>query len=271
MLAYRLNDIHRPFLIHHKKLLLHMKPLTRSVESSYDESAHFGIQRLKTRIVKQITHEFRTPLTSIIGFAEMLGEDIQINESQRREYASYIRNEGLRLTKLVDDLIRLDSLEQGNADLHFKESEIQESVRYAIKLVAESALNKFIRISIEMPEEPLLLKFDREKIVQALYQLLHNAVRFTKPGGLLCLTVEAADNHVVISIHDSGPGILARDIPSLFRRFGKLYRPGEESHGGGVGLAIVKHIVDQHNGDIAVQSQIGEGSTFTVRIPILSS
>jgi signal transduction histidine kinase len=90
-----------------------MKSLTKSVESTYDESAIFGIQRLKSRIVNQISHDFRTPLTSIIGFAEMIGEDVQIDENQRIEYASYIRNEGLRLTKLIDDLIGLDSLEQG--------------------------------------------------------------------------------------------------------------------------------------------------------------
>jgi two-component system phosphate regulon sensor histidine kinase PhoR len=247
-----------------------MKPLTKSVENTYDESVHFGIQRLKSRIVKQITHEFRTPLTSIIGFAEMLEEDIHIDDNQRIEYASYIRNEGLRLTKLVDDLIRLDSLEQGNADLQFKEFAIQETIRYAIKLIAESALNKFIRISIEMPNESIFFKFDHERIAQALYQLLHNAVRFTKHGGLITLKVEVTDTHVYISIQDSGPGILARDIPTLFRRFGKLYRPNEKSYGSGVGLAIVKHIVDQHNGDIDVQSQVGEGSTFTVRIPILT-
>jgi len=270
MLAYRLFDIPCSYLLHHNKLPLRMKSLTKSVENTYDESAIFGIQRLKSRIVNQISHDFRTPLTSIIGFAEMLGEDVQIDENQRIEYASYIRNEGLRLTKLVDDLIGLDSLEQGQVDLQFKESEIQETVRYAIKLVAESALNKFIHISIEMPNEPVLLKFDHERIIQALYQLLHNAVRFTRPGGLMNLKVEATDNHVVISIQDSGPGISAGDIPFLFKRFGKFYRPGEETHGSGVGLALVKHIIDQHNGEIAVQSQVGKGSTFIVRIPIFS-
>jgi signal transduction histidine kinase len=84
------------------------------------------------------------------------------------------------------------------------------------------------------------------------------------------LKLEANDTHVVISIHDNGSGIPAKDIPSLFTRFGKLYHPGKETQSNGIGLAIVKRIIDQHNGDIAVQSQVGEGSTFTVRIPILS-
>jgi len=82
--------------------------------------------------------------------------------------------------------------------------------------------------------------------------------------------VDASDTHVIISIQDMGPGIPEKNIPMLFKRFEKLYRPGEESHGTGVGLAIVKNIIDQHNGEITVESQVGLGSVFTIRIPILS-
>jgi len=269
MLAYRLNDIIRPYLIHHQEMPLRMEHVSKSAKNTYDESAHFGIQRLKSRIVNQISHEFRTPLTSIIGFAEVLKEDVQIDEKQRREYANYIRNEGLRLTKLINDLIGLDALEAGQVDLQIKEYEVQETIRYAITLIAETAQSKFIRIMTILPIEPIVVKFDRDRIIQALYQLLHNAVRFTKPKGLINLTLEMNDNHVVISIRDNGSGIPAKDIPALFKRFGKLYHPGGETQSNGIGLAIVKRIVDQHDGDIAVQSQVGEGSTFTVRIPIL--
>jgi len=248
---------------------LEMNPMTNSFDKTYDDSAVFGVQRLKSKIVKQISHEFRTPLTSIIGFAEILEDDIQIAEIQRIEYASYIRNEGLRLTKLIDDLIELDSLEQGQVDLQLKESEVQQTIRYAVTHIAELAYSKSINISLDLPERPVIVKFDSEKIFQALYQLLHNAVRFTKPGGLVILKGEATDKYVVISLHDTGPGIPARDIPLLFKRFGKHYRQGAETHCTGVGLAIVKYIIDQHHGDITVQSVVGEGSTFIVRIPIL--
>jgi signal transduction histidine kinase len=245
-----------------------MNSLSNSLERTYDESALFGVQRLKSRIVKQISHEFRTPLTSIIGFAEILEDEIQIDENQRIEYATYIRNEGLRLTKLIDDLIGLDSLEQGQTDLDFKESELQATINQAVTLITDTANSKFIEISIELPNKPVIIKCDREKIVQVLYQLLHNAVRYTKHHGLVNLKVEVTDKHVVIAIHDNGPGIQAKDIPYIFKRFGKHYRLGEETHCTGVGLVIVKHIVDQHNGEISVQSQVGEGSTFFVRIPI---
>jgi len=271
MLAHRLMDINRYFFIHHEFMSLRMRPLANSIERTYDESALFGIHRLKSQIVKQISHEFRTPLTSIIGFAEILEDESQINEDQRIEFASYIRNEGMRLTKLIDDLIGLDCLEQSQADLQFKENEIQGTVRQAITRIAEFAYSKFIQFSLNFPNEPVIIKFDREKIVEVLYQLLHNAVRFTKPGGLINLQVEVTDKHVLISLQDSGPGIPQKDIPFLFKRFGRHYRLGEETHCTGVGLAIVKHIIDQHNGDIAVQSQLGEGSTFVVRLPIFRS
>jgi two-component system sensor histidine kinase ResE len=229
----------------------------------------FGIQRIKSRIVEQISHEFRTPLTSIIGFAEILKDEIPIDEQQRIEYASYIQCEGLRLTKLIDDLIELDALEQGQVVLHLKESDIQQTVKYTVSLISEIAYGKFITISFDLPDKPLILKFDREKIVHVLYQLLHNAVRFTQPGGRVQIKCETTDKDVLFSVHDNGPGIPARDIPSLFRRFGKLYHRGEETPCGGVGLAIAKYIIDQHNGEITVHSRIGEGSTFIVRIPIV--
>jgi signal transduction histidine kinase len=269
LLAYRLNNKRRTYLTNEKRMSLNMEPMTNSFDITYDESAIFGVQRLKSKIVNQISHEFRTPLTSIIGFAELLEDDIQIAEIQRIEYASYIRNEGLRLTKLIDDLIELDALEQGQVDLQFKESEVQQTIRFAVTHIAELAYSKSVNISLDLPDKPVIVKFDPEKITQALYQLLHNAVRFTKPGGLVTLKGEATDKYVVISIHDTGPGIPAKDIPLLFKRFGRHYHQEAETHCAGVGLAIVKHIIDQHNGDITIQSRLGEGSTFIVRIPIL--
>ena len=128
MLAYRLSRKYCPVFFHHQKMPLIMKPLTKNIESPYDESTLFGVQRLKSRIIKQISHEFRTPLTSIVGFAEILEEVAEIDEIQRAEYASYIRSEGLRLTKLIDDLIGLDSLERGQVELQLKESEIQQTI-----------------------------------------------------------------------------------------------------------------------------------------------
>ncbi len=271
MLAYRLPHLQYNDVVHHMNMSLRQGAITMETENSTTiEMDLFGIQRLKNRIVTQISHEFRTPLTSIIGFAAMLEENEQIDKRQRTEYAHYIRNEGLRLAKIVGDLIELDALEQGRAHFLFEESEIQKIIYRAIALIIGPALSKSITISKDLPKDPIISKCDSDKIANALFQVLHNAIRFTKPGGSVTLKAEAIDKQALISVQDDGPGIPEKDIPFLFKRFGKLYRPNEETHGTGVGLALAKHIIDQHGGDITVQSQVGEGSTFIIRIPIVS-
>jgi len=244
--------------------------MNRDAENSSIEMNLFGIQRLKSRIVTQISHEFRTPLTSIVGFAALLEDDEHINDEQRAEYARYIRHEGLRLAKIVSDLIDLDALEKGRAHFLFEEYEIQNIIHRAATLLTEPALSKSITVSKELPNYPIISKCDSDKLTNALYQVLHNAIRFTKPGGSVTLKAETTDHQALISVQDNGPGIPANDIPSLFKRFGKLYHPNEATHGTGVGLALAKHIIDRHGGDISVQSQVGEGSIFIIRIPILS-
>jgi signal transduction histidine kinase len=252
-------------------ILLSYELTIEDVEKKYDESALFGIQRLKSRLVTQISHEFRTPLTSIIGFAEMLEESLKIDDNRRVEYARHIRNEGLRLSKLIDDYLELESLELGIGDLKLELSEINVAVYQAVSLLEKTFRSKSVNISIVLPQEPIIAEYDIDKITEALFQLLHNAIHFTKPGGSIVLEARATDMHVALIVQDNGPGISAKEIPSLFKKFGKLYYPGEDTHSTGVGLAIVKYIVDQHRGEIDVESQIGEGSTFTIRIPLQHS
>jgi signal transduction histidine kinase len=268
-LAYRLPQIYYNDVID-LKMSLRQDKMNNNAEASTIEMDLHGIQQLKSQIVTQISHEFRTPLTSIIGFAAMLEENKRINEKQRAECAHFIRNEGLRLAKIVSDLIELDAIEQGRTKFLFEESEIQKVIYHSAALIIGSALSKSIIITKEIPNDPIISKCDPEKLTNALYQVLHNAVRFTKPGGSVILKAETMDHKVQISVKDDGPGIPEKDIPLLFKRFGKLYRPNEESHGTGVGLTLAKHIIDQHGGDITVQSQVGEGSTFTIQIPIIS-
>jgi signal transduction histidine kinase len=243
--------------------------MIEDVSQNTIESELFGIQRLKSRIIEQISHEFRSPLTSIIGFASVLEESKHIDEQQRMEYARYIRNEGQRLAKIVSDLMDLDALEQGRATFLFEKHEIHEIVHRTASLLEEYAGNKSITISQELPDDPMIVSCDAERITNALYQFLHNAIRFSKSGGLVILKAETTDPFFVkISIQDNGLGIPARDLPFLFNHFGKLFHPDKETHGTGIGLVLAKYIIDRHSGSITVQSRVGVGSTFTIRIPI---
>jgi two-component system phosphate regulon sensor histidine kinase PhoR len=240
---------------------------TKDIESAYIESTLLGIQELKRNLVTQIAHNFRTPLTSVIGFAEMLQDDRPLTDEQRVEYARFIQYEGIRLSKLIDDVLELSSLESGDAQLKMRDYVLQEVVADAVARVSDFARGRLVSVKKDFASLPIVIRLDREKIAQAVYQLLHNAIRFTKPNDEVEVTVKVVGESAEIAIRDGGPGFPEEDIPTLFEKVGRVYKPEQDPRGTGVGLAIVKHILDLHNGEIRVQSKVGEGSLFILRIP----
>ncbi len=239
----------------------------KDIESAYIDSTLLGIQQLKRNLVTQIAHNFRTPLTSVIGFAEMLLDDHPLTDEQRIEYARFIQYEGIRLSKLIDDVLELSSLESGEAHLNVRDCVLQEVVTDAIGRISDFAQGRFVTVRGSFVSLPVVIRLDREKIAQAVYQLLHNAIRFTKPNDEVEVTVRVVGESAEIAIRDGGPGIPEEDIPTLFERVGRMYKPEQDPRGTGVGLAIVKNILDLHKGEIRVQSKQGKGSLFTLRIP----
>lgn len=239
----------------------------KDIESAYIESTLRGIQELKRNLVTQIAHNFRTPLTSVIGFAEMLLDDRPLTEEQRVEYARFIQYEGIRLSKLIDDVLELSSLESGDAHLKVREHVLQEIVADAIAKVSDFAQGRFVTVKKNFTSQPIMIRIDREKIAQAIYQLLHNAIRFTRPNHDVEVTTQVVGESAEVAIRDGGPGISEEDIPALFERVCTDHKTDQDTCGTGVGLAIVKHILDLHNGEIRVQSKKGEGSLFTLAIP----
>ena len=240
---------------------------TNDIERAYIESTLLGIQELKKNLVTQIAHNFRTPLTSVIGFAEMLLEDRPLKDEQRVEYARFIRYEGIRLSKLIDDVVELSALECGEAQLKVQECILQEVVAKAIARASEFARGRFVVVKRDLASLPVMVRLDPNKMVEALYQILHNAIRFTKPNDEVAVTIGVVGEHAEIAVRDGGPGISELEIPNLFDGVSKTHKPEEDSRGIGVGLLIVKHILDLHHGEIRVQSKRGEGSLFTLRIP----
>ncbi len=236
-------------------------------ESAYIDSTLLGIQELKNNLVSQIAHNFRTPLTSVLGFAEMLLDDRPLTDEQRVEYARFIQYEGIRLSKLIDDVLELSSLERGDAQLNLRDHVMQDVVCDAIACVSEFARGRGVKIQKDFCSSPVIAHIDREKIAQAIYQLLHNAVRFTKSDCPVVLTLRAADHWVEISVKDSGPGINEQEIPTLFETISRMWKSELKGPSTGVGLAIVKHIMDLHNGKIQVRSKQGEGSVFVLSVP----
>jgi two-component system phosphate regulon sensor histidine kinase PhoR len=238
----------------------------KNIEKDYIESTLLGIQELKNNLVTQIAHNFRTPLSSVIGFAEMLVDDRPLTDEQRVEYARFIQYEGIRLSKLIDDLIELSSLERECTSAPMRTCVLQEIISEAIKRVSGFARGRFVTVSTDMPTEPIHVCLHGDKVVQAVYQLVHNAVRLSKSHDEVLVGARITDGTVEVLVRDSGPGIQEKEIPTLVERFGKGYKPELDPYGTGVGLAIVKHIVDLHRGALKVESKPGEGSTFTLQL-----
>ncbi|HEY6951750.1 MAG TPA: HAMP domain-containing sensor histidine kinase [Bacteroidota bacterium] len=240
---------------------------TKDSELAYLQTTLQNIQRLKDDLVTQIAHDFRTPLTSVIGFAEILLDDRPLTDEQRIEYTRFIQYEGIRLSKLIDDLIELSSLEGGTRNIDAHSFDVRDIVAAAIGRVSEFARGRLVTLRTEPSPVPVMARCDCEKIAQALYQLLHNAVRFTKPHTEVTISVTSNDDSLEIRIRDLGPGIAQERIPKLLQNPGCMPDPDQDHHATGVGLAIVKHIADLHGGRVNIQSNKGEGSVFTLQIP----
>lgn len=239
----------------------------KDLESAYIESTLLSIQELRNNLITQIAHNFRTPLTSVIGFAEMLVDDRPLTDEQRVEYARFIQYEGIRLTKLIDDVLALSSLQRGETKLVLVDCSVQEVVEESIRSVADFARNRFVTVTASFPVSRHTIPADRSRIIQAVYQLLHNAVRFTRPHEEVSVRIVGAGTNVGIQIQDRGPGIGENELAVLLPGADAKAHTDITTRGTCVGLAIVRHIMDLHKGTIDVQTRAGEGSTFTLWIP----
>jgi signal transduction histidine kinase len=226
------------------------------------------LNRLKTNFVGAVSHDLRTPLTSIMGYAEFLEDEIGGELSgQQVEFVRQIHKGARRLEYLLNDLLdfaRLDAgtfkLTLGSTDLQGKLHEVAESLRPQIE---EARLT----LAVSAPETKLVALMDAQRIERVLINLLTNAIKFTPPGGTIRLSARIDEDRLVCEVQDTGEGIAPVDIPKLFRHFSQL-KSGEKRGGTGLGLSICKAIIEAHGGAIGVRSTLGHGSTFWFSLPL---
>ena len=223
------------------------------------------LDRLKSEFVSNISHEFRTPLASIIGFSETIVSDPDLPEEMKKEFNKVILNEGKRLAKLINDVLDISNIEGGKIILNKISFDLVEMLKEIVELNRESALKKRITLEFEHPKDPILLEADKEKITQLFEALINNAIKFTNEDGRVKLLVNNLYKEVEIIISDTGIGIPEKDLPYIFQKFYRVSRPGTEIPGTGIGLVFVKQMIDIHKGMISVQSEIGNGTTFVVK------
>lgn len=229
-----------------------------------------GIRRLETMrrdFVANVSHELKTPLTSIQGFVETLLEGALEDKENNRAFLNIIREHTSRLNNLVNDLLSLSQLESKEAALDKTEIKLRKEVDKILKGFTSKAKNKRVDIRNELPEK-LTIRADRDRIDQVFTNLVDNAIKFNKEGGFVNIQSTIQDGFIRITIEDAGIGIPEKDIDRIFERFYMVDKARSRDLGGtGLGLSIVKHIVGLHGGTVAAESNEGLGSKFYFTIP----
>ena len=218
-----------------------------------------------------MSHELRTPLNAIIGFSEVLAERMfgEVNEKQA-EYLQDILSSGRHLLSLINDILDLSKVEAGRLELELGRFHLPTALDNALTLVRERATRHGITLTQHgRPERVGDIVADERKVKQILLNLLSNAVKFTPEGGRVGLTATAADGVITIAVSDTGIGIAPEDQAAIFEEFRQVGREdARKQEGTGLGLTLAKKFVELHGGRIWVQSQVGQGSTFSFTLPV---
>ncbi|MCB0839540.1 MAG: response regulator, partial [Bacteroidetes bacterium] len=229
------------------------------------------MDRVKSHFFANISHEFRTPLTLILGpLKKLMSGSLEENP---RLYFQLMKRNAERLLQLINQLLDLSKLEAGKMELRLEKGDIMAFFRSVAGNFISQANAKNIHFDIQIPTDPLITAFDADKLEKVVNNLLSNAFKFTPEEGKISLSISQRGQNLEISVKDSGIGIPEERLANIFERFFQVQSdPNREVRayeGSGIGLALVKEIIDLHGGEIQVESQLGEGSHFRVILPLI--
>jgi two-component system phosphate regulon sensor histidine kinase PhoR len=229
-----------------------------------------NLQTTRRELIGNISHEFRTPLAGIKAMVETLGDGAIDDKKAARDFLTRIDSEVNRLTQLVAELTELSRIETGKAELKKEPVNLNQLVEEVIAQLSPQAERQKLSISKDFAADLPSVPADKDRVRQVIANLVHNAIKFTRPGGMITITTRTLEGSVVVDIADTGIGIPKEDLARVFERFYKRdkARTGE---GTGIGLAIAKHVVEAHGGNIWVESEEGKGSIFSFSMPLQAS
>jgi PAS domain S-box-containing protein len=230
------------------------------------------LERVKTDFMATISHEFKTPLTSIMMAASMLSEGAMGGLSEEQaETVDAIREDGDRLLALVNELLELIKIESGNEVYHIAPCSVYDMAEATVRSFAEHARIKEVTLTNDLASGLPIVNADFEKICWVLNNLISNALKYTTSGDSICVGAEQSDGFVLVSVQDTGIGIPQDYLDKIFEKFVQVKGRDIEVRGTGLGLSVSKDIVQAHGGNIWVSSQVDAGSTFTFTLPIADS
>ncbi len=221
-----------------------------------------NLEKMRRDFIGNVSHELRTPLTSIKGFVDGIIDGV-IPPEKHEYYLRIVRDETSRMQDLVNDLLSLAKLQGGEVALEYSIFDINELIRRSVISLQQMFLEKNLEFNALFETERMFVRADLDSIQRVIINLLHNAIKFTPENGVIAAKTYYKKNKVVISIEDSGRGIPKEDLPGIFERFYKTDKSRSEDRTGvGLGLAIVRNIINKHDETIKVESQEGHGTRF---------
>jgi len=231
------------------------------------------LDTMRREFISNVSHELKTPLTSIHGYAETLLDDDFSDVKTVKHFLNIIEAESARMSRLINDLLDLQKMEEGKTTFHFEEVEIAEVVKYVSRIVKPMAESLNVKVNISCDTD-LTVNGDFDRLVQAVLNLTDNAIKYTsqreKGPRRVSLSCEIMEKECAFIVKDTGPGIPSDSISRLFDRFYRVDKARSRKVGGtGLGLSIVKMIAERHNGRIEVSSEEGVGSEFEIILPLL--
>jgi signal transduction histidine kinase len=228
------------------------------------------LNKLKSYFVSSVSHDLKTPITSIKMFAELLRTKKNIPKSAAKEYLEIIEGESERLTRLINNVLDFARLERGEKEYHFAEIDLNSLVRHVLKIMNYQFKIEKCVVHDNLPDDECIVNADKDSVIEALINLLSNAMKYSHDKKEIFVLLTKHDRYAALQVTDQGIGIAPEDVPHIFEPFfrsrgGKVHGAG----GAGLGLAIVRQVMEAHNGRIEVKSTPGKGSTFTLLFPLI--
>jgi two-component system phosphate regulon sensor histidine kinase PhoR len=230
------------------------------------------LERVRRDFVANVSHEFRTPLTAIQGFAETLLAGAIDDSLNRTRFLEIILEHSRRLARLTEDLLMLSKMDAERLELEICRLSVSQLIESCLETAQRRGAEKDLRISVNMPQNLPDIAGDRRRLAEVLQNLLDNAIQYTLPGGQIIVSAISAEEGIVLTVSDTGIGIPKADQPRIFERFYRVdVARSREAGGTGLGLSIAKHLVEVHGGRLWVDSEVGQGSQFHFSLPFFAA
>ena len=247
--------------------------LRRRLEAAEAERLK-SLDAFKNRFFTNITHEFRTPLTVILGMTEQVlgGEVARSHSAAIAQPLKLVKRNGENLLRLINQLLDLAKLESKKLKINYIQGDVVPYLRYIAESLQSLANAQNVLLRVESNRAEIIMDYDPERLLQIVHNLLSNAIKFTPSGGRIALSVLHQGDFLLLKVADTGSGIAPEDLPYLFDRFYQAHNLEKARAGGtGIGLALTKELVELLGGKISLESELGKGTTFTVRLPIANN